>query len=251
MRLRALQIKSKLPAFLFETIDSTQAEAKRQISGGQSRPFWVLSKEQTAGRGRSGRSWQSDFGNYSSSLIWPMPNDRIDAPKYSLLTAWGLMLAFEKLGIEDVQFKWPNDVLVGGRKIAGILIEAEGDALIIGTGVNLVQKPQKALEGRAMAPMALNELVECDFETFHPIFEAGLLQAIEQFETYGFEPVRIALKNRLWARSGAIFADGREDQLVQLDDIGANGQLIILQNGERKEIYAGELFAVEPHETSH
>ncbi len=245
-RRKVLSVNSQLMASVYDTIDSTQNQARRELAQGSQAPFWILAHEQTAGRGRSGSKWQSAKGNYSGSLVWPMPHNRADAPKYSLVTALALVRSFEALGFADIAVKWPNDVLLGRKKVAGILLEAEGHVLIIGTGVNLSLRPTSDyLEARALPTFSLAEEQEVSFEAFHEVFEAQMLLALREFEAHGFAPIREALKSRLLVRETMIYEDGDVDILVRPLDIGSDGQLIIEKNGVMSEIYAGDLWLKE------
>ncbi len=103
---------------------------------------WLIALEQHSGRGRQGRTWVSAPGNFfGSTLVAPRPGD---PPAQTLSLAAGLALADAiELAAPDeaVMLKWPNDVLLEGRKLAGILLERSGDRIAIGFGVNLASAP--------------------------------------------------------------------------------------------------------------
>jgi BirA family biotin operon repressor/biotin-[acetyl-CoA-carboxylase] ligase len=187
--------------FVFETIDSTMAEARRQapaIAGAA----WFLSHEQTAGTGRRGRAWDSQQGNFAASLLI---RPDVKADQLALRSFVAALALYDTLvaltGREDVfTLKWPNDVLLRGGKLAGILLETlnEGQgnpALIIGIGVNLANMPASAkLENGATSPkslaqdMGLKITPEEFLNTLGPRFHFWETQ----LATYGFAPVRIA-----------------------------------------------------------
>ncbi len=243
---RALQANQSSNVHVYEQVDSTQLEARRLLDAGNAAPFWVVAKSQSAARGRSGRGWQSKAGSYSGSLVVPMPADKSQAPKYSLLTAYALFRTLKALGAEQISLKWPNDVLVDRRKIAGILLEVEGDYLIIGTGVNLCTPPDEhALEGRAMRPAYLAEFAEISFEQFHQEFSNHLETAIANFQTDGFEPVRQALNGDLLVREDLIFDDGKASTLIRAEGLGKDGELLVIAEGQPKALYAGDLWMLE------
>jgi BirA family transcriptional regulator, biotin operon repressor / biotin---[acetyl-CoA-carboxylase] ligase len=99
---------------------------------------WLIAERQTAGRGRQGREWASPPGNlYASGLVELRPND---PPPPTLALVAGLAVA-EVLGMSRVWLKWPNDVLAASAKLAGILLERQNDAVVIGVGVNLAHHP--------------------------------------------------------------------------------------------------------------
>ncbi len=122
-----------------ERIDSTNAEALRRAADGMPHGTVILAAEQTAGRGRRGRRWISPPGNlYMTILVRPPEGRALGQLSFVAAVALG-----EALGAEaGVRFKWPNDLLLRGRKIAGILIEADGGAAAVGIGVNTAHTPE-------------------------------------------------------------------------------------------------------------
>ena len=138
------------------TLDSTNAEALRRAAAGEAGPLWIMAREQTAARGRRGRSWAAPAGNFGASLLIRPPGDRA---LRSFVAALGLFDAMVALTGRPELFalKWPNDVLLSGGKLAGILLEGVGGgALVIGVGVNLAGAPDaEALEPGATPAVAL------------------------------------------------------------------------------------------------
>jgi BirA family biotin operon repressor/biotin-[acetyl-CoA-carboxylase] ligase len=128
---------------IVETVDSTNAEALRSIGQGAHTPLLVLSERQTAGRGRRGRQWVSPFAeNLYYSLVLRIDGGMRQLEGLSLVVGLAVMNVLHEMGISRAGLKWPNDVLVDGRKIAGILLELIGDPadichVIIGIGVNV------------------------------------------------------------------------------------------------------------------
>ncbi len=103
---------------------------------------WLVAETQTAGRGRMGRTWQSPTGNfYGSTLVILRPDDP-PASALSLAASLGLFVAVG----DPAHVKWPNDLLIGRAKVAGILLERQGDAVVMGFGVNIASAPK--IEGR-------------------------------------------------------------------------------------------------------
>ncbi|WP_137888655.1 bifunctional biotin--[acetyl-CoA-carboxylase] ligase/biotin operon repressor BirA [Pseudomonas sp. 2FE] len=131
------------PSFLVESIDSTNAEALRCLERGAQAPFFVLAERQTAGRGRRGRKWVSPFAeNLYYSLVLRVEGGARQLEGLSLVVGLAVMQVLRSAGVADVGLKWPNDLLVSGRKIAGILLELSGDPadvchVVIGIGVNV------------------------------------------------------------------------------------------------------------------
>lgn len=152
-----------------ESVDSTNAEAMRRLAAGDTGPLWILADTQTAGRGRSGRSWSSHPGNLLASYLTVLPGPQPRAYQISLVAGVAVAETIGSLispcapGL-DFRLKWPNDVLIGSKdkpgqwaKAGGILVEstrsASADlAIVIGIGLNLVENP--VTDGRATAHFA-------------------------------------------------------------------------------------------------
>ncbi|QXQ18298.1 bifunctional biotin--[acetyl-CoA-carboxylase] ligase/biotin operon repressor BirA [Pseudomonas tolaasii] len=131
------------PIHIFDSIDSTNAEALRLVSAGSTAPFLVLAEQQTAGRGRRGRKWVSPFAqNLYYSLVLRIEGGLRQLEGLSLVVGLAVMHALRGVGVQNASLKWPNDVLVGSKKIAGILLELVGDPadichVVLGIGINV------------------------------------------------------------------------------------------------------------------
>ncbi len=131
------------PALIFDSIDSTNAQALRAIGDGQAAPFLVLAERQTAGRGRRGRQWVSPFAeNLYYSLVLRIEGGMRQLEGLSLVVGLAVMRTLQSFGVADAGLKWPNDVLVNNQKIAGILLELVGDPadvchVVLGIGINV------------------------------------------------------------------------------------------------------------------
>src|SRR6516162_282519 len=134
------------PVVFLESVDSTNAEALRRARAGESGPLWIAAVAQTAGRGRRGRTWMSPPGNLHASLLLTEPSPSAAAPQLAFVAGLALHDACAALapGLAGrLALKWPNDMLCHGAKIAGILIEGEGEpvTVAIGIGVNCRHHP--------------------------------------------------------------------------------------------------------------
>jgi BirA family transcriptional regulator, biotin operon repressor / biotin---[acetyl-CoA-carboxylase] ligase len=140
----------------FDQIGSTNAEALACARAGERGPMWFVTSEQTAGRGRRHRPWIAPRGNLASSILEVMTVQPAVAATLGFAAGLALESALAKVSIEaamrspgsdDLKFslKWPNDVLAGRQKLAGILLEAEavpgGLAVVVGIGTNVVAAP--------------------------------------------------------------------------------------------------------------
>jgi BirA family transcriptional regulator, biotin operon repressor / biotin---[acetyl-CoA-carboxylase] ligase len=153
----------------YEILGSTNAEALARARAGERGPLWISALSQSAGRGRRGSVWTSPPGNLYASLLLSEPSPQPLAPQLSFVAALALHDALcdcaPRLG-PQFKLKWPNDLLLGPNKLAGILIEGEGEpvfAVVIGFGVNCVNHPPDMsfpatdlhLAGAVVAPEAL------------------------------------------------------------------------------------------------
>jgi BirA family transcriptional regulator, biotin operon repressor / biotin---[acetyl-CoA-carboxylase] ligase len=132
----------------FDAIGSTNAEALTRARQGERGPVWFVTTEQTAGRGRRYRPWIAPRGNLASSILEVMQIAPSVAATLGFAAGLALEAALRALGVDGAQLrlKWPNDVLAGSHKLAGILLEAEsvGDSLavVVGIGTNVVAAPE-------------------------------------------------------------------------------------------------------------
>jgi BirA family biotin operon repressor/biotin-[acetyl-CoA-carboxylase] ligase len=142
--------RTAVPILAFDELDSTNSEARRRAEAGEAGPLWITALRQTAGRGRRGRSWETGQGNLAATLLMTTEREPRDAAQVSFIAALAVSdLARAYLPASRVKVKWPNDVMVDNRKLAGVLVESgqrpEGGLwLAIGTGINLLKAPEHA-----------------------------------------------------------------------------------------------------------
>ena len=140
--------------------NSTNTEAMARALAGEALPFWLTADRQTAGKGRSGRAWLSEPGNFHASLACAIRCPRERAPQLSLVAGVAVMDAIcdlnpPSLKASTIKLKWPNDLMAGDAKCGGILIETASDPAncgliaVIGIGLNLVSYPE--IEGRLIS----------------------------------------------------------------------------------------------------
>jgi BirA family transcriptional regulator, biotin operon repressor / biotin---[acetyl-CoA-carboxylase] ligase len=130
----------------FEAIDSTNEEARRRVLAGDPGRLWIVANQQTAGRGRRGRAWISPRGNLHASALLIDPCPAAIAPQLGFVAGVALARAARDIGAAEARLKWPNDLMSGGAKCAGILIEGLGlagrrAAYVVGIGVNCAEGP--------------------------------------------------------------------------------------------------------------
>ena len=135
---------------------------------------WLVALEQEAGRGRQGREWVSAPGNfYGSTLVQLRPDDP-PAPSLSLVAGLALIEAVDvTIPGQALMLKWPNDLMLAGKKLAGILLERSGDRVAVGFGLNLASTPQ--IEGRETATLA-SEMAP---EAFAPLLAGSFARMLQ------------------------------------------------------------------------
>ncbi|RWR53819.1 biotin--[acetyl-CoA-carboxylase] ligase [Sinirhodobacter huangdaonensis] len=233
-------------------VDSTMSEAAR-LAPHLAGPAWILGLEQSGGRGRRGRPWRMPAGNFAATYVFHPQVSPQQAALYSFVAALALEEALARVAGPHARLsiKWPNDVLLNGGKIAGILLESLGQGgrisqLAIGIGVNLAEAPDPTtLEAGAMAPVSLRAetgLVIAP-EEFLTHLALAFDRLARQFTTQGFAPIRAAwlaraarLGERLVARTGS---ETHEGIFETIDETGA---MILRTAGGRMAISAAEIF---------
>ncbi len=234
------------------SVDSTLNEAVRRAPG-MTGPAWILALEQTAARGRRGRPWVAPAGNFAATLVLRPDEPPARAALRSFVMSLALLRTFVAVtGREqDVALKWPNDVLLKGGKVAGILLESAGQGkgvahLAIGVGVNLLAAPDAAsVEARAVQPVALATQtgVRIGPEPFLDVLAAEYAPLEAQFVTYGFAPIRAAWMAHA-ARLGEVITarTGKAETVGTFEDVDADGNLILQTAKGRAAIAAADVF---------
>ena len=214
---------------------------------GERGPLWVIAEAQTKGRGRRDRRWTSEKGNLYASGLYPTKADPANGALYGFATAIAMAETVEAYGVtSEVTLKWPNDVLVGGAKISGILIEREAEALIVGTGLNLVSHPQ---DTPYPATHLLAEMCPSDLEEAEPRFTgaasvgallaSNILKWFDRFEVDGFSPLKDAWLERAHHLGKTVSVNGLTGTFSGLAMDGA--LCLILPDGKEMLVHAGDV----------
>ncbi|HHN67613.1 MAG TPA: biotin--[acetyl-CoA-carboxylase] ligase, partial [Thermopetrobacter sp.] len=204
----AVPVRPMMPPgrlIVHDAIDSTQDEARRLLAAGEAGPVWIMAHAQTAGRGRGGRRWVSPPGNLHLSLLMRPGVEARRWPELSLLAALAAHKALARLcvwaGRDDVRdalrLKWPNDVLLHGRKLAGLVLEGVDDAVIIGWGVNLAHAPPDDAV-RWPATALCDTGVTATPEQLFPVLRETFRRWHEVWRDFGFANTRKAWLKRAW-----------------------------------------------------
>jgi BirA family biotin operon repressor/biotin-[acetyl-CoA-carboxylase] ligase len=237
---------------VLDEVDSTLDEAAR-IAPGLSGPEWILARHQTAARGRRGRAWTNPEGNLAATLVLFPDEPPSVAALRSFVAALALLDACVALcgRSEGFALKWPNDVLLNGGKLAGILLESSGHRarlthMAIGIGVNLVSAPPvDAVEPGAVPPVSLfsETGASVDPESFLTVLSAAYARHEAQFTTYGFEPIRTAWLSRA-ARLGEMITarTGQAETTGIFETVDAHGNLVLNTSKTRVTIPAADVY---------
>tara|TARA_R110000868_G_scaffold56953_2_gene176318 strand:+ start:2427 stop:3179 length:753 start_codon:yes stop_codon:yes gene_type:complete len=231
-----------------ETTGSTNAEARDRAVAGERGPLWVAAQRQTAGRGRRGRAWDSLDGNLFASGLYTVDCPPGKAAQLSFVAALAVAAVCDAaLGdTTRTRLKWPNDVLVDGRKIAGILLESGaapggGLWLAIGIGINLVAAPaQSERPATSLSEAGTTWMREDALALLALVFDAEY----QLWRQNGFGLVRdrwLARAHGLGQRCVVRLAQETLDG--QFGDLGPDGALRLdLASGGHRYISAGEVF---------
>ncbi|MBP5954031.1 bifunctional biotin--[acetyl-CoA-carboxylase] ligase/biotin operon repressor BirA [Pseudomonas iridis] len=245
--LKMVGMKAVWPITVLDTTDSTNAEALRAIGLGQEAPFLVLAERQTSGRGRRGRKWVSPFAeNLYFSLVLRIDGGMRQLEGLSLVVGLAVLQTLRNLGVTGAGLKWPNDVLVGNKKIAGILLELVGDPadvchVVLGIGVNVNMQVAEEVD-QQWTSMRLETGKSCDRNILVAELGEQLLAYIQRQQIDGFSVLQAEWEeNHLWQeRSVSLIAGVSQIDGVVLG-IDNQGALRLKVNGVEKVFSGGEL----------
>jgi len=235
----------------YDSLSSTSAEAFAAARAGEWGGLWITAGEQTAGRGRRGRRWTTGRGNLAASLLLidPAPADAV--PTVSFAAAVALHRALTDMvgaGGARLALKWPNDVLLDRRKVAGILVEGERltggrSAVVIGLGVNCISHPEVAGPQAAVDLAAAGLPVEGE-----PLFGALATRFADAIAEWnrgaGFASIRAAWLDRAAGIGEPISVESAGRQVDGVfETVDATGRLVVrLRDGGTETVSAGDVF---------
>ncbi len=226
---------------ILDEVDSTNSYLMRQTAGAKDsksvpHATCVAAQVQTKGRGRRGRSWQAGLGaSLTFSLLWQFQCGASGLSGLSLAVGVALIRALHGLGITEAQLKWPNDVLIKGKKLAGILIELQCDmegpsTAVIGIGINMnlpeslhsaIDQPAIDLNSMTRTSIAPNQLLGHILKhladvlnDFEQLGFSSVRQEWSQYHAYEAKPVRL------------LMPDGREVQGM-VNSVAEDGILLV------------------------
>lgn len=240
------------PILILDSVDSTNAEARRRAEAGETSPLWIVGRTQTAGRGRRGRTWVSERGNLFATLLTTTRKPAAEAAQITFVAALAVADALDAFAPSPiVTIKWPNDVMIDGEKASGILVESGPSAdgglwLAVGIGINLqhapaeTERPASALGGHLRGDVTAAPSVDTAAEVLADAFEAWR----DRWETLGFAPVLDAWRARCQGLDGPCVARlGNETVEGRADGVADDGSLRLrLADGRIRLISAGDVF---------
>jgi BirA family biotin operon repressor/biotin-[acetyl-CoA-carboxylase] ligase len=232
------------PVQLFDSVDSTNAEAMRLIASRSPLPLVVLAERQTAGRGRRGRKWVSPFGeNIYYSLALRIEGGMRQLEGLSLLVGLAVLKALRESGVKAAGLKWPNDVLVGRRKIAGVLLELLGDPadvchVVVGVGINVNMRATDEVD-QEWTSVHLETGVPSDRNELAARLSTNIAAYLAVHQVQGFGAYMEEWEeSHLWQGRAVTLLAGAEAIEGVVLGIDARGALQ-LQVGDDKKSYSG------------
>ena len=236
----------------FDELDSTNEEARRIALKGGAHGAVVWARRQTAGRGRMERVWESREGNLFCSILLAPGRDVAAATQLSFVASLAVREALQPILPEgcDISLKWPNDVLIDGRKAGGILLEAftppgeEKLWVVVGIGINVDSYPQDALFPATCIREAGVDLISAKIVLSRLVHH--FVTRYNQWQQRGFSAIRREWMRHAWMlrQPVRLCLPGEEIQGV-FDSVDDGGSLVLkLERGRRQVIPAGDMFSL-------
>lgn len=238
----------------YECVDSTNEEAKRLAEGGAAHGAVIWAKEQTAGRGRLQRPWDSRPGNLFVSVLLAPKCSLAEAAQLSFVSAVAAVEALQPLLPADGKFhcKWPNDILLGNRKLGGILLESfttqeEGKAkpkqwVVAGVGINIDSHPAEALYPATCLKEAGVELVSAKIVLTR--FIERFMENYDAWMREGFAPVRGAWLEHAYGLGKKVRIQSGDDVISgTFSGMSSTGEMLVKSgDGVETAINSGDVF---------
>jgi BirA family biotin operon repressor/biotin-[acetyl-CoA-carboxylase] ligase len=241
----------KYNLLIYDHLDSTNSEALRLAHNGVKGNHVIFAKLQTDGRGRHGKHWDSPEGNFYLSLLLDPIFTVQSGAELSFVTSLAVKDAIMYvLGINylNISFKWPNDILLNGKKLGGILLESSStpqknipDWFIVGVGINLMHYPNEAdypatsLKDEGFGEVPVNLVLNAFMESFSTRY---------MWRNRGFNTLRLEWVNNAFNLNKPVTVIFKGEKLQGIfEDIDEAGSLLMrLPDGQIKKIVAGEVF---------
>ena len=207
---------------------------------------WLVARRQTAGKGRAGRQWEDGAGNFmGSTVVLLRPGD---PPAQTLALVTGLAVADAVAavpGAPDAMLKWPNDLLVDGAKLAGILLERAGETVVIGVGCNLTCAP--SVPGRETTALA-DHRAHIELGDFADLLADCFAATLARWRGGQWETLRAIWLTRAHPEGTPLSVNDRDGQPITgtFAGLGADGAALLrLADGAVRPIHAGDVELVK------
>ena len=203
---------------------------------------WLVARRQTAGKGRAGRAWEDGAGNFMGSTVVLVRLG--DPPAHTLALVTGLAVAEAVAavpGAPEVMLKWPNDLLVEGAKLAGILLERAGDIVVTGVGINLLRAPD--VPGRATTALA-NHGAQIEAGDFADLLADHFAATLARWRDGEWDALRAEWLARAHPPGTPLAVNDRDGQQIAgtFAGLGADGAALLrLADGTVRPIHAGDV----------
>ena len=229
---------------------SSTMDLARSYDGAKGYPHWIMARTQTQARGRHGRPWLSSEGAFAASLVMQPYCPPAIAAQRSFVAACALRRALSTyVDASSLTQKWPNDVLLNGGKVAGILLESSGsgfsvDRLTIGIGVNLGNAPTDVSDA-SFTPVGLADVIHqtVPAETFLEVLAAEFAEVEHKLRMNGFAEIRAEWTAHA-ARLGQVITarTSQEEHTGSFEGLDETGNLILLTPGGKRVIPAADVY---------
>jgi BirA family transcriptional regulator, biotin operon repressor / biotin---[acetyl-CoA-carboxylase] ligase len=234
-----INLNNPIQILHYDTIDSTNTEARRLYELGERGPIWIVADEQKAGRGRLGRQWQSEPGNLYSTLLFPCAAPPTKLAQLSFVAALAVHdVATTFIKNVSITLKWPNDCLIEGAKFCGILSEVIAPSQIaLGIGMNISHAPTDT-------PYAATYLKGATVKAAHEVLATSLQSWLKIWnEAQNFATIKFAWESSALNLGKSVSVDTgraiRQGTFKGLDDDGA---MILMQSDDTEiKIHAGDV----------
>jgi len=221
-----------------QEIDSTNSEARRRVASGElDSGTVVVAESQVAGRGRRGSQWLSAPGaGLLMTVVLELASPNVPVGVVSMAVGCAVVETIRGFGA-DAQLKWPNDVYVNGDKICGILVEQEGEHLLIGVGLNIHRWPD-VLES-SMDAISVNQILEQPVSR-EQVLERFLPNLLMMVSRVGTENAWLAvIANEYSCLTGCFiqYFSGDAKCFGRFVEIAADGAMVVELNGQEERVY--------------
>lgn len=234
-----IKLNQPIQILHYDTIDSTNTEARRLFDQGERGPIWIVADEQKAGKGRLGRQWHSEPGNLYSTLLFSCAVPQAKLAQISFVAALAVHdVATTFIKNTPITLKWPNDCLIGGAKFCGILSEVIAPAQIaLGIGMNIAHAPKDT-------PYAATHLQGTTVKAAHEILSSSLQNWLQIWNNaQDFETIKLAWESKALNLGKKLSVDtGQAIRQGIFKGLSDDGAMILVQSDNTEiTIHAGDV----------